>query len=73
MDTKRDRVITYDMKPPPAKSQSHVTRLKPYSKRPMATKPDMLLAFDNFDKGQSTTKSNDSLVKWSLVTSSRDK
>ena len=80
MDTKLDSVITYDMKPPPTKSTfdqvvmwGHVTRLKPYFKRPMATKPDMLLAFDNFDKGQSTTKSNDSLVKWSLVTSSRDK
>ena len=39
----------------------------------MATKLDMLLAFDSFDKGQTTTKSHDFLIKWSLVTNSRDK
>ena len=39
----------------------------------MATKPDMSLAFDNFDKGQPTTKSNDSLTKSSLLTNSHDK
>ena len=44
----------------------HVTRLKPYSKTPMATKPDMLLGFDSFDKGQPTTKSHDFLIKWLL-------
>ena len=42
-----------------------VTISKPYSKRPMTTKPDMLLFFDNFDKRLPTTKSNDSLIKWS--------
>ena len=52
---------------------SHVTRLKPYSKRPMATKPDMLLGFDSFDKGKPTTGSHDFLIKWLLVTNSRDK
>ena len=51
----------------------HVARLKPYSKRPMATKPDMLLGFDSFDKGQPTTGSHDFLIKWLLVTNSRDK
>ena len=39
----------------------------------MATKPDILLAFDSFDKGQPTTKSNDSLNKLSPVANSRDK
>ena len=51
----------------------HVARLKPYSKRPMATKPDMLLGFDSFDMGQPTTGSHDFLIKWLLVTNSRDK
>ena len=51
----------------------HVARLKPYSKRPMATKPDMLLGFDSFDKRQPTTGSHDFLIKWLLVTNSRDK
>ena len=41
--------------------------------RLMATKPDMLLGFDSFDKGQPTTGSNDFLIKWLLVTNSRDK
>ena len=51
----------------------HVARLKPYSKRPMATKPDMSLGFDSFDKGKPTTGSHDFLIKWLLVTNSRDK
>ena len=41
--------------------------------RLMATKPDMLLGFDSFDKGQPTTGSHDFLIKWLLVTNSRDK
>ena len=41
----------------------HVTRLKTYSKRPMATKPDMLLGFDGFDKGEPTTELHDFLIK----------
>ena len=68
MDTKPDRVVTYDMKPPPTKSHQPSITLSNE-----VTKPDMLLAFDRFDKWKPSTKSHDFLIKWSLMTNSRDK